>query len=402
MEKKNLKIRLPIAAAALASSIPVLMIAVSLKFFTSINDLPEYFAAAKLTLEGKASSIYKLPELFAAEHQLFPGMGTRVIGFFLPPGALPLLLPLGFMPASLAPFLWTFILLLSLVASLFVLGRVYEVSRMHLFVVALPTVALSGPAYEALRIGQVVPILLLSFSLALLCLKQESHNKAALGLSLFILKPQLLAPFVFYLLGARRYRLLVSFGVLVLIYSITALGFVGLQGYVDWAHLVANPANLVFMVPNLNPTVRGQLLRIPAVSGAATPVSLVVLVLVFAFLYVLGSRMRASKDWLSTGVMASMPLGLVSAWHCHVYDLLLLIPAILALIRSPLVERVPTVTRMASLGIMALFLIPVYVHIHYRYLLKGGMINAHFLALLAFALYTGTLLVRQAPNPGSH
>jgi hypothetical protein len=83
--------------------------------------------------------------------------------------------------------------------------------------------------------------------------------------------------------------------------------------------------------------------------------------------------------------------------HCHDYDLLLLIPSLVAMTQLkslPLGRYMPWIAAVAA----ATFLQPFYADIHYGYLLKANpQLNPHFFALLVFALYTAWL----AWNPRS-
>src|SRR5579885_876592 len=111
--------------AVVAPVVPALLIAGSWSSFDRITDLPRFFAAAKMMVAGQGKDIYRLPELASAEQSTFPRLGERVMAFYYPPLALPWLLPLAAVPARLAPWLWTGLLLASTGGSLFALQRAF-------------------------------------------------------------------------------------------------------------------------------------------------------------------------------------------------------------------------------------------------------------------------------------
>jgi hypothetical protein len=86
-----------------------------------------------------------------------------------------------------------------------------------------------------------------------------------------------------------------------------------------------------------------------------------------------------------------MPLGLVTSLHCHDYDLLLLVPSAVALLKSSAARKLPAWTKLAGIAALPLFLQPVYTYIHYDGLLKGMRINPLFIVLLIFAVVMFTL-----------
>ncbi len=378
--------------AVVAPIIPIVMIVASQLSFGQVNDLPQYFAAGKLIVEGKGALVYSLRDLFAAEQHWFPSLGERGIGLFLAPCGLPFLVPVSFLPVSAAPAVWTLALAGSLIGGLLVVRRLFGLSltgMLWLFAV----VSLCGPAYESLRIGQPAPFLFLALAAALVAWRDGRTVVGSLFLAVLLLKPQELLPFMIYAAGARRYRgvLLVSgFGVIL---SLLAFLLIGPVGFANYFQLLSDPSNLSLMQPELNPTWRGQLLRLPGLpSSVANLVGVFVVALTCVFLFALGRRMSGCKDWLEAGIIVSMPLGLVTALHCHIYDLLLMIPSLVALTRSRLVAVLPSWLTLVGFAAMAPFLLPFYVNVQYNYLLKDGVVNPHFIVLALLSTFLSVLV----------
>lgn len=348
-----------------------------------------------MILTGQGSSIYDLQSLLPEEAALFPLLGTRGIGLFIPPPAVTLLLPLGLIPASAVPYVWAGLLLTALTLALVLLARYFQLSaKSTLWLIAC--VCISGPAYESLRIGQLAPIMLLALTAALFCLRTGGLFPAALALSVLLLKPQELLPLLVFLLGCKQYRLLAWFCTIAAVYAGLAFVAVGTQGYAAYLDVALHAQNFnQWMQAELSPTVRGQLLRLteagsslPTICGGAATLGCL------AYAYLLGSRVRQYTDWLAAGLIAVMPLALVTCLHCHDYDLLLLVPSFLSLICHRLSGRLPGWLVLLSFVAMVPAVIPFYVYLHYQWLLGPGVLNPLFWSLLLYAVFSACLVWR--------
>jgi hypothetical protein len=377
--------------ALLGTAVCAFIVSGSLKHFGSVNDLPEYYAGGKLLLENRAREIFDLQRFYEYEKQLFP-MLTRGIGLFLPPLAVPLLVPITLIPVELAPQLWTAILSLALVAAIFLLAKYFGLQRQSLaWLIGLTM--LSGPACEALRIGQLAPILLLALVGVMHFAAREKWLAAGLVLAVFVLKPQQMFPLVIYLIGARRFRLLFSAAGAIVALTLLSLPFFGMDGYMDYAKVVTDKANLIAMQPELNATIRGQVLRFSGyASNVPTIVGIAALLGFSAFAFLLGRRYKDDPRWIEAGLAGAMPLGLATSMHCHDYDLLLLIPGLVALAMRlfDIGKWTPILVAVAG----ATFLQPFYAEIHYNYLKTGAPINPHFIGLFLAALACGLAVWR--------
>lgn len=354
-------------------------------YFGQVNDFPEYWTSASLVWQAQAYKIYQLPQFFAVQHAQFPMLGCRTVALFLPPIAVPFLVPLLLIPQATAPIIWAAILFCALVGCVWLLARAYPEARARLpWLVGW--LALSAPAAEAMRIGQLAPFLLLSLCGAQAILLSGRTLAAAAVLSLLFIKPQQMWPLVVFFLGARRYRLL---GMLVLIGM--ALGCIswlmfGAEGYLQYLKLVKDPASLQLMRPEITPTIRGQLmLLLGTTSPVPNYVAEVGLVLASVLIFLLGRRCAERVEWWELAMVGALPLGLLTSMHCHVYDLLLLCPALLIMITNSAPFGRNIVLKVLSLLAVLLWSIPVHTPIHYGYLLHGGRVNVYFLLLLVLS-----------------
>jgi hypothetical protein len=371
------------AIALLGTAVCAFLVSGSLKFFGTVNDLPEYYAGAQLLLQGKAAQIYQLTSFYEAEKQFFP-MLTRGIGLFLPPLAVPLLIPVAFLPLNLAPHLWTALLSIALVISVFLVARYFGLQRQALaWLIGLTM--LSGPATEALRIGQIAPLLLLCLIGFIYFVRQEKSVLGGSVLALLVLKPQQMFPLMVFLLGANKKKILVPCIGIIIALTLLSLPFFGVDGYMQYIKLVSDKANLVAMQPELNPTIRGQVLRftgygssLPTICGIAGLIAFTIAA------FILGRKKKDEKDWLERGLVGIMPLGLLTSMHCHTYDLLLMVPSVVALAK-PMYRVKKTEAIVMALALLP-FVEPFYAEIHYSYLKTGLPLNPHFIALAVFAV----------------
>jgi hypothetical protein len=392
-KRLDLKALLGVMAALLSTVVTAPLLFMSYAAFAKINDLPQYYAAAYLVLSGKGAGVYNIAELFAAETHCFAEL-EKPVALFLPPPAVPLLIPLAWLPSEYAPLIWTILLVLAVSLSVYLIKR---------WLCLQPAAAgwlwsltwLSGPAYEAVRIGQVAPLLLVAQVGGIMLAEADRVVPAGLCFAAFALKPQQIAPLLIYLAGAGRFRILGVVAAAVAVLCALSFFEVGQDGYARYLNMIADPAFLVNMQPELNPTIRGQLLRFHDVGNAtATGVAAIFMLAAFLYCFLLGRRMGDVKDWLKPAVIAAVPIGLVTSLHMHDYDLVLLLPALAAFVKSRTGRRLPPWAYLIWACAFALFILPFYEPLHYEYLKGGGLINPLFLLLAAWALFVAQLTWR--------
>lgn len=384
----------PSLFAAVAILVPGYLVIMSVAAaFGKVSDLPQYYAAGWMFINQQGSQVYDMEKLFAAQRQLFPMLDPERIGIglFLPPLAVPMLIPIALMPLSIAPFLWLAVLTACVVASLLLLRRHFKLTLVQ-FIWMVALVSLSGACYDSLRIGQLSPILLVSLCATVWALRREQDVLAGLLLTAFWLKPQYIIPLGALIVGATRVPTAIFIAIGGLGLAALAAGMMGLDSFSQYIELVKAPSSLPFMQPELNPTVRGQLLRLGCPVQLASGIGSIIMCASIAFALVLGWRLRARCDWFERACIAVVPLMLVTALHCHEYDLLLLVPAVVALLKSDLVKHIPMPAQIAALVMLIPLLLPTYLDIHYKYMLKGGLYNPYFFILAIYSLYVSYLV----------
>ncbi|MBY0551563.1 MAG: DUF2029 domain-containing protein [Candidatus Obscuribacterales bacterium] len=394
-ENRKQKFRLITAIFALVFSlaVPVIVLPLAVLTFAAVNDLPEYYAGASLISKGQGASVYLLERLGTEEQIIFPDMSGRIVGLFIPPFSVPLLMPVLLMPVAAAPVLWTAFLSACALGACLVLRKTFVLSNVStLWLLAI--MCLSGPLYESLRIGQLAPVLLLAFSLSILKMKQGRDISAGLWLSILLLKPQELLPIMLYLFGASKWKVIGATVVVGAVLALISTTLVGVDGWRHYFQLVGDVnLNTRYMQPELSATVRGQLLRLLGVDATgANLVSLIVLTLTSGFIVFCGKKLKGDLNGL---LFIAVPLGLVTALHCHDYDLLLLAPSIVSLVRFEPAAKIPAPVTLLAVGAGGVFMVPIYVMIHYQYLLKGGAVNPGFIVLLIGSIALATFAWKQ-------
>ena len=363
----------------------------SLAFFNTINDLPEYYVAAQLALQGKGPLIYIAPEFYAWQDKFFPGGGHGVLLFIPPPGII-WLLPLALIPAASAPLVWTALLELILMTALILLMRFFRLNFLNSLLLWCFTF-FSGAAVDAVRIGQIAPILLLTFTFLLMGLTEGSAVAAGVALSFFMCKPQQIVPFAIYILGNKKFKPIVIAGAITILFTLGSLLLVGGETYQNYFQLIADPNSIKIMQPELNPTIKGQLARLLGVGSFAVKMAgEICFAISSVMIFLLARKQNGKEGWLKIGLIGAVPLGLVTSIHCHHYDLLLLIPSVILSLQLSKEDSIQipntVIIKLFAIAIAASFLFPVYMPMRYDYLMKGGTWDPVFIILLVYSVTT--------------
>jgi len=249
------------------------------------------------------------------------------------PFALPLILPISLVPAKWSCDVWTAILLLCTVAATLILSRREKMSSRSTAIVLL-LVAASGPYHSLIRLGELAPIGLLCLSLAFICLQRKNACGAGVLLSLMLMKPHWVLPFLAYLFGCRRFKVLAWLGLSTFVLAAVAYVSFGAETFSNYLpqakHLSENP--LIFSVPeavSLTAQIYRLMPRLPYAS--IMPFTALIYCCSLLFLCWLGNRYRDNRDWLTPGIICAFPLGISCAFYYSPYDIIFVLPSLLAL-----------------------------------------------------------------------
>lgn len=355
--------------------------------FGTSNDFPQYHGTARLISQGRASEVYDTASLMLVERTLHPSL-QRPLALFVPPPAALFFAPIALIPPSLAFYAWIGLLVSALLASLYLLKREFFVPAVGAGWLVAAVFAF-GPTFEALRISQPATLMLFALCCSYAFFLQKKPFVAGAILGLLLLKPQELLPLGIFFLACRQWKLIGGLAAVTIVMTVISLLVFGVPGYQNYIHLILDPASADLMQSVINPTVRGQLGLVFGIDAPVTKYgAMAAAVLAFVGCLLVGHKARTTANPYYAALVVAVPVGLVTAWHCHDYDIVLSIPGFVGLFMAANRRRQAFITLPIIVGTL-IYMIPVYAPLHYFYLLQGGLVNPYFLLLLAFA--AGTL-----------
>lgn len=358
-------------------------------FNGQISDFPQYYAPARLICSGHGSDAYNFAAAAKMQQSSFVGMGTRFVPTYLPPSALFWFLPFGLLSGQYAFILWKIVQFLSMVGAILLLRKTFNLNRKALCYL-IAGICASGPAFAATQLGQISMPILLALSSLIWAIRNDRIWLAAVAISILMLKPQEGLPLLVFMAGAKRYKL-ISYSVVVLLASFLIVacltGSQGMSDYLSSLNSGIQKDQTILMQPELGPTIRGQLLRIaPDSKSVISLVSGAAMLLSWLFIFLSGKKFAARPSWLEAGLLIAVPLGLLTAFHFHSYDLTLLAPPLVLVMAGPLESAMPPWLLLGGFLVVGVFMVPFYMYIHWNYLLQEHWIlNPHFFALMALS-----------------
>jgi hypothetical protein len=286
------------------------------------------------------------------------------------------------------------------------LGQIFELNERQ-FQLSAALIALSGPLWEATRVTKPGIIVLLALTLCLLFLKKKRPLTAGLFFLPWTFKPQLILMFFIALLAARKFKFIAIMVIATLLLIVITLPLLGVNNYQEWLRaLKYGTEHPEINAPFLHPTIRGQLMRF-----ASMPESIIKITVAVTFVsaqivaLVIGHLARLKEDWLRIIVMI-LPLSVVCSPYCHIYDLVILIPSVIAFFTAPGLKNLKRPARVTCCTIAALCLLvyelPIYNRIHYDYLQKSILtVSPLFCSLLIASILFVAIAFRETGQPDS-
>jgi alpha-1,2-mannosyltransferase len=286
-------------------------------------DFHTYKAAAVVGLEHGWPNIYDQALVAIAQLRLDPGEIAQP--FLSPPTVAWLVAPLVPLPYSLSYYVWSALTLVAYAAALAWAIPSRGIARWTLVAAAI------APWWvlEAVRVGQVVPLVAASMAVSWRLLREDRNVAAGLVLSLLLLKPNTAFVVPLAVLAAGRFRTFVTLSAVGAMLAVVALLTVGGEGAFDyWSQLTGSL-----------PTGADALTLERALGARGPAITLLRVVLILAVL-VAAFRLRRSPGLvLVAGILGS----LIAVPYLHASDLCLL--AVAAVIvweeRPVLAWRIP-------------------------------------------------------------
>ncbi len=255
-----------------------------------VADYTGFLLGSALLAEGHApaSELYNIPIQTTVQQQLLAGSGIHfpdgLLPFVNPPYVAMLATPLYYLSPEPGFILWDGLQLAALLLSLWLLGVMLPPQHRYLFWLGAFAFL---PLYQSLVQGQISPTLLLAIVLLWRSLRvgPSADGWAAASLAILLLKPQLLPPFLLYLLYRRNWRVLSGFtAISAAVYLLAALvsGWDWPFRYLDLLNWLGSHPGRYGSRPDVMLNLRGLLIRIGADSTplllALTALTLVALV----------------------------------------------------------------------------------------------------------------------------
>jgi hypothetical protein len=281
------------------------------------RDFVSYWATGRQLVHH--GNPYDHDAIAALEHSAGLNVGAVLI-MRNPPWALPLALPLGFLPLRVAAILWSFPLLACLLLSVRMLRELHgsPPNRIHWLAFAFT------PAIICLTMGQTTLFALLGL---VLFLRFHARRPYFAGASLWLcaLKPHLFLPFAVVLLAwivvSRSYKILAGAAAALAVSSAIAF-FIDPSAWADYATLMRSPSVTHDFIPCIAVAMRLW------INPRATWLQYLPAALACAWALVYYWRRRGAWDWI-TCASPLMLVSLVAAPYCWFYDQCLAIPALL-------------------------------------------------------------------------
>lgn len=249
------------------------------------------------------------------------------------------------------------------------------------------------PLWLALEQGQLSLLLLLSFVLCYMYLKDGQDYAAGFALCLGLLKFQAVLPLVIIFTLRRKWKLIAGFvaaAALLGLLSVISLGPSGVLSYlnllVDIAKHPSNPAYVTIKPWNM-PTIRGfvaGVLRESALQSWIAALSVILSICLILFTTWRWEQEEQKGDRARFDLMfaAGLAVSLVTAPYLHLHDLTPMLLAVILVMASPQWSEKPRERRMLILVIAILYVTPLY----YLLLLRREALYVLAPVLVFFAL----------------
>ena len=367
----------------------------------TVSDFFAYYTQATMLVRNPGCDIYSEQPMMAVAAQLFPELRTH--GWYLvgePPVSLTFLIPVFLLPAAYSLLMYKIFLVLCISLSVALLVQIFELNERQ-FQASSIAIALSGPLWEATRVTKPGIIVLLAFTLCLLALKSKKPIAAAVCFLPWTFKPQLMVLFIGEMLAARNWKFIISLIAATAALLLVTFPLFGVVNYKEWLEVIRyGTAHPEMNTPFLHPTIRGQMMRF-----TSTPESIIKVLATLAFVAAqlaglfLGFRARNKPNQLLICVLA-MPLSVVCSPYCHNYDLVILIPSIIAFFTLPGLKTLPQATRVCIYVVVSLCLLvfemPIYNRIFYDFIQHPILtVSPLFCALMILSLIFMTMAYRE-------
>ncbi|HEY9789811.1 MAG TPA: glycosyltransferase 87 family protein [Candidatus Obscuribacterales bacterium] len=361
-----------------------------------LSDFPSYYAAARLISRGHAADVYRMDKLQPEINRYWTMPSGRAVFAAEPPLFMPAYEPLAyFTPAGSVAFS----LILSVAATaaaLTILSAILEL-RMWGTITLMVLTAGSVTYWCTIRIGKPVCIMLLALCCVMLLLKRRRDIGAAGASLLCLMKWHEILPLLMFASGARKWAYVVSFASACGLLAVISLLTFGIEGWSNYLQLLVTLSKGPALIRYWDmPTFRGQLCLLNIDWKICNLVSSGAFAVAMTILIWLGMKFKNQNRWWYEGFAISSLISVTFNMHCHLYDVLLLTPALCILIKAAK-DAGDRVMLMLSCLVVFMFSIPVFMSLRpVHFFFASGQLNPYFVVLLATTAYAVWFVMKAA------
>lgn len=201
------------------------------------GDFPAFYAAAKIIAEGRGAELYDFKLQAEIENRYWPSLSGRFYAFAYPPYVAVLVSPLALLDAQTAKLVYTAIMLLALVATVFLSEQILPELRRHRFVTFIFFFGF-GPLLNGMLASQNISLSMLLFAASLWNLSRGRRFRhdflAGVLLGLWLFKPHYSLFALFFLALAGRIRVIFGAAIPALLYYFLGASVLGNQWPLIW------------------------------------------------------------------------------------------------------------------------------------------------------------------------
>ena len=332
--------KLRAAAAVLIFSMLLIYVAVFFQLrgqlLQGYSDFISFYTAGKILQRGAAHRLYDLHLQYDIQHEVAPDVSIRqaALPFVRPPFEAWLFLPLAYLPYSVAFIVWNLVNCgCLLTVTLLLRTEIPELQRFSSLAIWLAVVSYF-PVFVTFLQGQDSILLLVIYVVAYKLLSRNAYFAGGIVLGLGIIKFTLLLPFLVLFAVRKRFDLVAGFALTCLALlgiSLATVGASTVSYYPQFLLSIDSVAKGV-NVPKDMPNLRG-LLTVITRSTLSSAVSLTLLAAVSLLLLIYAIRnwnpnlpsLPDGRTRFGLGFSLSLVTTILVSYHCHSFDLSLLI-----------------------------------------------------------------------------
>jgi Glycosyltransferase family 87 len=366
--------------------------------FEGYSDFVSLYTAGKILHRGSASQLYDLRLQYEIQHEVAPNVQNRTgaLPFVRPPFEAWLFRPLAHFSYRTAFVLWDLFSCGCLVAVMLLLREEVPALRQFSPIFIFAAILSYFPVFMALLQGQDSILLLAIYAVAFRALRRNEQFTGGMVLGLGTFKFPLLLPFLIpFVVTRKRISVVLGFLLTSLLLFAGSIATVGLSTAKYYPKYLLSIGRLApgVNIPKDMPNIRG-LLSVLLQSAASSKIGILILLLlsILPIAFVIRKRpLNELGSASSVGLWFSLNLvvTLLVSYHCHSFDLCLLVLPAGSVFGALLSEELSPGIRKALISMLILVLFsPLYLLVCFglNYSSLLGLLLVAFAVAIGFAV----------------